>query len=315
MRVPDHETRLEAHLPNFFRIALTAFVLVLSSGPAEADHKVAHCKPLPADFTFPADFPIIKDQEWGFRLGGWGGMRKGHPLGRHAVIFVHGNTRDAEDWDEHDNSVKQRFIDAGYTMQELWALSYNGKSTKRSLPPLQCRTDNTSNVPDLSTFVQAVLAYTGTHKVDIVAHSLGVTLVRSALNATPALSQQVRKFVAIAGPNHGTTVCRRSWLFWVIGWQEFVACDEIAPGSKWLRTLNLSNGQQEIPNSISTLSLYDGTGADRFYRRWMFGWPVADHHSPALKGATNTTLQGFTHDALRTDPEAVSTYLNYLLSP
>ena len=117
-----------------------------------------------------------------------------------SVIFVHGNTRDAGDWDEPGRSVKQRFLEAGYSKQELWAPSYNGKSTKENPRALQCRTDNTSNIPDLAAFVYAVLDYTGASKVDLVAHSVGVTLVRGMLKANPDLSYVIRKFVAIARP-------------------------------------------------------------------------------------------------------------------
>ena len=199
-------------------------------------------------------------------------------------------------------------------MQELWALSYNGKSIKDLPAALQCRTDNSHNIPDLTAFVNAVLTYTGAPKVDLIAHSLGVTLVRAMLKARPEFSHAVGKFVAIAGPNHGTTVCRRSWLVWFIGWQDFIACNEIAPDSDWLRDLNHSLGEWEIPEAIESVALYDGTGTDVFYRHWLFGLPLGDQHSPALKGAKNITMPGLTHDELRTHPEAVATYLNYLLS-
>ena len=73
-------------------------------------------------------------------------------------------------------SVKQRFLDAGYSMQELWAVSYNGHSTKHLSPLSQCVTDAQVNVPDVAAFVEAVVEYTGAPKVDIIAHSLGVVL-------------------------------------------------------------------------------------------------------------------------------------------
>ena len=105
-----------------------------------AMHNVAHCRAPAADVAFSPDFPVLQDQEWGYRIGGWGGIVKGHPLQHRPVLFVHGNTRDASDWDEPGKSVKQRFLDAGYSMQELWAISYNGTSTKQLPPPSQCRT-------------------------------------------------------------------------------------------------------------------------------------------------------------------------------
>ena len=291
------------------------WVLVLLFFPwqtALAAHKVAHCRPLPADAAFPSDFPILQDQEWGYRLGGWGGLAKGHPLRHHPVIFVHGNTRDAGDWDEPGRSVKQRFLEAGYSMQELWALSYNGKATKGQPPALQCRTDNQTNVPDLAAFVKAVLAYTGAPKVDLIAHSVGVTIARSMLVEHPELSQVIEDFVAIAGPNHGTTVCRRFWLIWLIGLKEFIGCDELAPGSAWLQSLNGPHGERETPGPTRYMTIYDGIGGDRFYLPWLFFLPVGDQDSPALKGAENRKMPGLTHDELRTNENAISLYLRFV---
>jgi pimeloyl-ACP methyl ester carboxylesterase len=286
--------------------------LLLPIGKATAAHQVAHCRPDAADVAFAGDFPALKDEEWSYRLGGWGGIRKDHRLQHRPVIFVHGNTRDASDWDEPGKSVRQRFSDAGYSMQELWALSYNGKSTKHLPPPSQCRTNTQVNIPDLVSFVNAVSTYTGATKVDIVAHSLGVTLVRKMMLESPSLYDRVAHFVAIAGPNHGTTVCRRAWLVWLIGWRDFIGCDEITPGSAWLNNLNGTEGNKEARGPTKYLTIYDGTGADHFYLPWLFFMPVQDQDSPALRGAENHRLQGLHHDELRVDPTAISMYLNFV---
>jgi pimeloyl-ACP methyl ester carboxylesterase len=237
-------------------------------GVAVAGHQVAHCQPRPAEVAFPSDFPVLQDREWGYRLGGWGGLARRHPWQHHPVIFIHGNTRDASDWDEPGTSVKQRFLEAGYSLQELWALSYNGASTKRLPRAQQCRTNNERNVPDLAAFVRAVLDYTGSPKVDLIAHSLGVTIARSMLAENPDLLNTVEDFVAIAGPNHGTTVCRRIWLIWFIGWQDFMGCDEIAPGSAFLQRLNGSQGEKEARGPVRYLTIYGSTGTDAFYVPW-----------------------------------------------
>jgi pimeloyl-ACP methyl ester carboxylesterase len=292
-----------------------AFALMLFCGPAEADHKVAHCRPDPAESLFPADFSTIQDHEWEYRIGGWGGQHQGAPLQHRPVIFVHGNTRDADDWDQPANSVKQHFLEAGYSRQELWAISYNGKSTKHAPAAEQCRTDTQSNASDLAAFIKAVLVYTGAPKVDLIGHSLGVMITRTVLAEHPDLLTRVEHVVAIAGPNHGTTVCRRLWLMWVIGWNEFMGCDELVPGSDWLTKLNDGRGMGETPRPARYMTIYDGTGADIFYRSWLFGWPVRDADSPALDGAENRRLPGLTHDELRTDAQAVATYLRFVLSP
>lgn len=241
-------------------------------------------------------------------------MAKGNPTRQHPVIFVHGNTRDASDWDEASRSVKQRFLDAGYSGQELWALSYNGRSTKSLPPAFQCRTTNRANVSDLADFVKAVLAYTGAPKVDVVAHSLGVTIARRMLVDYPELAEAIEDFVGIAGPNHGTTVCRRAWLVWLIGWKEFVGCDELAPGSAWLKSLNGPHGEGETRGPTRYLTIYEGTGVDAFYLPWLFLLPVMDQDSPALRGADNRKLPGLTHDELRTHQAAVDLYLNFVRS-
>ncbi|MGH7771565.1 MAG: alpha/beta fold hydrolase [Candidatus Binatia bacterium] len=311
MKTRPQEQREHLWGIRFGALWVLAFLLLLCQ-EAAATHEVAHCQPPSAAAAFPSDFPILQDQEWGYSLGGWGGIAKGHPVRHHPVIFVHGNTRDAGDWDEPGRSVKQRFLHAGYSMQELWALSYNGKATKGFPPPSQCRTANQTNVPDLTAFVKAVLAYTGAPKVDLIAHSLGVTLARAMLVEHPELSQGVEDFVAIAGPNHGTTVCRRSWLIWLIGWKDFIGCDELAPGSAWLRSLNGSNGESEACETIRCLTIYDGTGADVFYLPWLFVLPVGDQDSPALEGAENRRMPGLTHDELRIHEDAVSLYLHFV---
>jgi len=294
--------------------ACLLIVLMFFCRQAEAAHKVAHCRPGPAEALFPPDFPIVQDHEWKYRIGGWGGVQQGAPLRHRPVIFVHGNTRDAGDWDEPGNSIKQRFLEAGYSAQELWALSYNGKSTKDAPPASQCRTDTRTNAPDLVGFIKAVLTYTGAPQVDLIGHSLGVTITRSVLAEHPDLLTRVEHVVAIAGPNHGTTVCRRLWLMWLIGWNDFIGCDELVPGSDWLTTLN-SAGEGETPGHARYMTIYDGTGAaDIFYRSWLFGWPVRDAESPALEGAENQRLPGLTHDELRTDEQAVALYLGFVLS-
>ena len=274
--------------------------------------KVAHCQPLPAQVAFPPDFPVLQDHEWGYRLGGWGGIAKGHPLQHRPVLFIHGNTRDAGDWDEPGKSVKQRFLDAGYSMQELWAISYNGKSTKDLSPPSQCLTNARANTPDIGAFVEAVAGYTGVPKLDIIAHSLGVVLARKMMAEHPQLAHRIERFVAIAGPNHGTTVCRRAWLIWLIGWKDFMGCDEITPGSAWLRSLNGPLGDREARGPTKYMTIYDGTGTDRLYLPWLFFLPVGDQDSPALQGAENHTLAGLTHDELRFHPAATSLYLEFL---
>src|SRR6185312_8359434 len=64
-------------------------------------------------------------------------------------------------------------------------------------------------VPLLRQFVAAVLNFTGAKRVDIVGHSLGVTVAREWMLQDNAY-RKVRALVAIDGPNHGIINCSPS---------------------------------------------------------------------------------------------------------
>jgi pimeloyl-ACP methyl ester carboxylesterase len=164
--------------------------------------------------TFPAGFPVITDASLGTPVLGFGGVGFLH---RTPVIFLHGNndTPFPTACNPFYGSVHDfaQFFEAhGYSASELWALGYQGDQcdlladqTKRS----GVAHSTVANVPDLRAFVHAVLEYTGARQVDIVAHSLGVTLARAWLREDRAYPL-VRRFVAIDGPNHGIVNCSPS---------------------------------------------------------------------------------------------------------
>jgi pimeloyl-ACP methyl ester carboxylesterase len=154
---------------------------------------------------------------------------------------------------------------------------------------------NDVNVPDLIAFVRAVMAYTGSKQVQIVAHSLGVTIVRKMLYAHPDLRRNVVAAVMIAGANHGTTVCRGLET-------SYYGCDEIAPGTTWLAQLNAAG---EAPGPTCWMSVYDGATGDPFF-------VGPDATSPHLDGAYNLTFPGFYHNDLRVDPRPVAAYSAFL---
>jgi pimeloyl-ACP methyl ester carboxylesterase len=279
-----------------------------------------HAKPPPAPAMFARDFPVLHDCEWGFRLGGFGGYRRRAALHHVPVIFVHGNRADAENWFR----VADQFRAAGYTNQELYAVSYDGLGDPGAgaptTPPTQQErryfarrdvaphlgssgpeTGDDVNVPDVYAFVRAVQDYTGSTKVEIVAHSLGVTIVRKMMKDHPVLYSQVVAAVMIAGANHGTTICRGER-------RTFFGCDEIAPHTKWLAALNAGD---ETPGPTHWMSVYDGhDGADPFFED---GVAFDDRRSPHLAGATNRTFPRTYHNDLRVRPDIVRMYLGWLL--
>ena len=163
--------------------------------------------------TFPAGFPVLSDASLGTPVLGFGAAG---PVVHTPVIFLHGNNDTPYPTTCNPfgdvQSFAQYFADHGYSTSELWALGYQGDQcdlladqTTRS----GIQHSTLANVPDLRAFVHAVLDYTGAKQVDIVGHSLGVTLAREWMREDHA-SRLVRRFVAIDGPNHGIVDCSPS---------------------------------------------------------------------------------------------------------
>src|SRR5579864_2898460 len=216
-----------------------------------AEPQAGHTQPPQANWMFAADFPSIPDCEWGYPIGGFGGIHKGAPLHHTPVVFVHGNQADAENWLLVADQFKQQ---AGYTDQELYALSYNGLENAYAGMPTCCTpapesqaywqctgsascpnqpmysfccngghgASDDPNTLDVYNFIRAVQQYTGSEQIDIVAHSLGVTITRKMLQAHPELRHDVLAAVMISGGNHGTSVCRGIE-------SSYYGCEEISP--------------------------------------------------------------------------------------
>jgi pimeloyl-ACP methyl ester carboxylesterase len=267
---------------------------------------------------FAPGFPVIADQTLGYPLGGIGGIAWHAPLHHTPVVFVHGNQVDAQNWLD---VMLQFQNDAGYSMQEMYAVSYNGLENYYAgapvlTPPTQADAAyvaqnptvlangghgaaDDDNVVDLCRFIEAVQAYTGSPQIDVVAHSLGVTIARRLMALYPRLAQDVVAFVGIAGANHGTTVCRDLET-------TYYGCNEIAPGTAWLASLNGPGGSLETYPPTHWETIYNGFEGDPFF-------VGPDEGSPQLLGADNRTFPGAYHNDLRVGPAEVDTYLPFLL--
>ncbi len=153
--------------------------------------------------------------------GSYGGRTSpGQAVVNHPVIFIHGNSDSAlgyaaafTGW----TSSIQYFKSQGYTSAELFATTWGPAN------PLLASTQYHSkdNLNRIRAFIQAVKAYTGAAQVDIVSHSMGVTLARKAIiggsaydsaaggnyNLGAALTSSIDGFVGIAGANRGLVAC------------------------------------------------------------------------------------------------------------
>lgn len=189
-------------------LALSAAICILTGARgADAD---PHPNGL-VGMTFPADFPTIIDASLGKPVIGFGSSEG--RVERVPVIFLHGNndTPYATPCNPfgYIHNLAQFFLDQGYSPRELWGLGYQGDQCDLAASPTNrsgFAHSTQANVPDLRAFVHAVLSYTGARKVDIVGHSLGVTLAREWMRQDHAW-HLVRALVAIDGPNHGIIDC------------------------------------------------------------------------------------------------------------
>lgn len=244
-------------------------------------------------------------------------MAAGAPHKHVPVIFVHGNNVDGGDW----YPVRDQFRAAGWSDQEMFALSYNGLGGSNGSALFttnpesdqdradlgwdgQTRiTNDDANVPDLSAFISAVQAYTGSRSFSLVGHSLGVTLARKTLKVHPELRKDLVAFVGIAGANHGTTFCPPG------SEGNVVSCNEIAADTPWLADLNGPSGSDETYGPAVWMTVYDGTGAgDPAYVGPTYAL------SPMLKAADNRTFPNTYHNDLRLSPAIVAVYRAFLES-
>jgi pimeloyl-ACP methyl ester carboxylesterase len=260
--------------------------------------------------SFPPDFPTIEDASLQVPVIGFGAPG---PVARTPVIFLHGNNDTpfptACNPYGRMQAMAQYLADNGYATGELWGLGYQGDQcnlasdqTYRS----RIAHTNAANVPDLRRFVSAVLAYTGARQVDIVAHSLGVTLAREWMRQDDA-QKVVRRMVAIDGPNHGIINCSPSQQNY---WQapgaggftpSSAVCEELgSPNTPFLKLLN-GRGEVAAPTRVLVIRnadtsfvyfpLVDGVIAP-VPAIDSFGVPTDFSHSASLRGARQINLVG-----------------------
>lgn len=138
----------------------------------------------------------------------------------HPVIFIHGNSDKAlgdvftqTGW----TASIDYFLSQGYQKRELYAITWGPADPLQSSLQYHSR----EYLERIRAFIIAVKQYTGASKVDIIGHSMGVTLARKAIkgglaydaygggsyNLGSALTSSVDTFVGIAGANLGLTTC------------------------------------------------------------------------------------------------------------
>jgi len=139
---------------------------------------------------------------------GYGGFGGGDcTASRTPIVFLHGNSDDASVWSKPAStggpSVIAALAAAGYRPCELFGVTW--LSASEQLTPLEIFHDE-ARAELVRGFLNDVRAYTGFSQVDIVAHSMGVTVALHALEGD-GQDAGLRRFLGIAGGMQGLASC------------------------------------------------------------------------------------------------------------
>ncbi len=207
-------------------------------------------------------------------FGGRSGVRRAPA--RRPVLFIHGNGDKAASW-----AASRRYFERkGYGPGDLYGMTWGNANPL--LAPL--RHHSARDLREVRAFIEAVLAYTGAKEVDIITHSMGVTLARKAIiggkgraldgeyDLGPSLKGRVRTFVGIAGGNRGLKASALSPL---------------------LPTNNVVDGfypEQPLLNVAASAFLHDlNTSGERPGKRVISFWSKADKIAKGARGAAPTS--------------------------
>lgn len=294
-------TAIAAALPT--ALAAPASAATPTSGPPQPNFATA--------FAYTQPLPEISPpgaNDWSCK------PTAAHPR---AVVLVHGTFEN-----RYDNwaYVAPKLKAAGYC---VFALNYGNdpSSIVGKDPAVKATGDIPTSARELSTYVDRVLAATGTKQVDIVGHSQGGVVPRAYLkydggaNRTDPSKNKVRRLVTLGATNHGTTLSGIATLaaqFRLLGAGQILlgkAAIQQTKTADFSRTLNA--GGETFPGIGYTVI---GTRYDEI------STPYADTFLTAGPGASvnNVTLQNgceidlADHLSLTYDPRALQLILNAL---
>ncbi len=112
------------------------------------------------------------------------------------VVLVHGNTGTPSQWNNTVSTLQSR----GYLASQLFLPSWGSKTNAA------INDHGAANTNPVKSAMQAALASSCTGKIDVVGHSMGVTLAMKAINEL-GYAGKVNSFIGIAGAQHGLNSC------------------------------------------------------------------------------------------------------------
>ncbi|RJG02710.1 alpha/beta fold hydrolase [Noviherbaspirillum sedimenti] len=112
------------------------------------------------------------------------------------VVLVHGNMAYPSSWNSTVSTLKSR----GYVDSQLYRPSWGSKTNAGS------NSHDSTNTGVVKSALQSALAASCTGKIDVIGHSMGVTLAMKAINEL-GYSAKVNSFIGVAGAQHGLNSC------------------------------------------------------------------------------------------------------------
>ncbi|QAU32841.1 alpha/beta fold hydrolase [Janthinobacterium sp. 17J80-10] len=112
------------------------------------------------------------------------------------VVLVHGNMAYPSSWNNTVAELKAR----GYVASQLFLPSWGSKINAGS------NSHDATNTGVVKSALQSALASSCTGKIDVIGHSMGVTLAMKAINEL-GYSSKVNSFIGVAGAQHGLNSC------------------------------------------------------------------------------------------------------------
>lgn len=113
-----------------------------------------------------------------------------------SVVLVHGNTGSPSQWNDTVATLKGR----GYVASQLFLPNWGSKINAGS------NDHGATNTGVVKNSLTAAYAASCTGKIDVIGHSMGVTLAMKAINEL-GYAGRVNSFVGIAGAQHGLNSC------------------------------------------------------------------------------------------------------------
>lgn len=188
------------------------------------------------------------------------------------ILFVHGYDSNGATW----NTMVANFEAAGYTADELFAISYNSSQS------------NVTTAGELAGIVADIQASTGWATVDVISHSMGGLSSRYYLRNLDGTAE-VDEWVSLGGPNHGTRTARFCF---------DTSCQEMRASSPFLTALNAGD---ETPGAVR-------------YGTWASPCDlvILPNTSVPLTGARNTKTACLGHSDLQNDDTVFGQVLRFV---